>query len=86
MQLKVYDEKSTNMMVGRSIHWNEILALCKELYPEMPPFHPVTENVMRPTHFDLSRENMIIPIASMKNNRETFQSIVDDLKRKGFLK
>ena len=78
LHLKVYESG----MVGRSLHWNEILGLAKKLYPAMPDFTPVTENLARPTHFDLTRENMIIPIAEMKDFNQIFTACIEDLQRR----
>ena len=68
-----------------SWHWNDLLALVKEIHPIMPECQDCDGAAMRVTQFDLSRRNNLIPEHSYRNVRTIFTDAIANLKSRGDL-
>mmetsp|Transcript_6786 Transcript_6786/g.8726 ORF Transcript_6786/g.8726 Transcript_6786/m.8726 type:complete len:145 (+) Transcript_6786:1-435(+) len=72
------------MSLIESLHWNDILALLKELYPTLPVYKTYDgEDRVIPTQFNL--ENMKSLNVPVRSTRETLQDALEYLKRVGAL-
>lgn len=86
LELKASDinEHQRYMSLIESLHWNDILKLLKDLYPNMPDFKPYKgDDFEEPTQNDLS--NMKSLGVPYRNTKETLQDSIDYLKKVGGL-
>ena len=71
-------------VTSTSLHWNDIFALLKELYPLMPDVPDCDDDVLaEPTKFDHTRMNTLN--VNCRNAKEMLRDAIEDLKSKGHL-
>lgn len=68
-----------------STHWNDIYALLKQLHPSMPDFSPCDGEPIRPTQFDLSKSDALLPIGQMRDVPTILKDSLAALKHEGAL-
>lgn len=71
------------MSLDRSLHWNDLALLMKELYPAMPSAEPFNGELCKVTEFDRTRqESLGVPVRKIP---EILKEAADELKRRGEL-
>lgn len=80
--LELKDASGRYMCLVESWHWNDILALMKELYPKMPDFKPyVGSDKVVPTRFNLERMRSLG--VTVRSIREILQDSLSHLQAAG---
>ena len=78
------NEHQRYMSLIESLHWNDILVILKELYPNLPDFTIYSgEDKVTPTQFNF--QNMKALQVSYKTTRETLQDSISYLQKVGGL-
>jgi nucleoside-diphosphate-sugar epimerase len=71
-------------VTSTSLHWNDIFALLKELYPLMPDVPDCDDEVLvEPTKFDHTKMNTLN--VNCRNVKDILRDAIEDLKSKGHL-
>ncbi|CAB9497790.1 Tetraketide alpha-pyrone reductase [Seminavis robusta] len=88
LQLKATDinQHARYMSLIESLHWNDILQLLRELYPNLPPFTPYQgDDKVKPTQFNLDNMQSLLQQQPVKTTREALQDSIDYLNQIGAL-
>lgn len=81
---KEVNEHQRYMSLIESLHWNDIYAIFKDLYPNLPDYTTYKgEDIVAPTRFN--HDNMNSLQVSYKTTRETLQDSIDYLRKIGAL-